>query len=104
MYANQCHKKYYQQYYHVDYNLIAHNAACAHHNRIWNNKIDECPKIPRILALKNAEQWVDKINDKQTLALMYFILLHMLGALHPSKSIKFKQDFSLWVQQLCNTP
>lgn len=78
--------------------------ACAHHNRIWNNKIDECPKIPRILALKNAEQWVDKINDKQTLALMYFILLHMLEALHPSKSIKFKQDFSLWVQQLCNTP
>jgi abortive infection bacteriophage resistance protein len=75
--------------------------ACAHHNRVWNNSIDDCPTPKVAVCLRPTQQWV--ATDKK-LASMYFIICHMLEALHPSKSIKFKQEFSQWVQQLCNTP
>ncbi len=76
---------------------------CAHHNRIWNEKIREAPKIHKFDRLYNINRMLDTKHHAQSLAVMYFIVYHMLAQLHPSKSVEFQQDFGEWLHQLCDT-
>lgn len=73
---------------------------CAHHERLWNRTIRELPAPNKALCLRPNKQWI--IEDKK-LASAYFIIRHMLKAMHPSKCIQFKEEFGNWLHQLCNT-
>jgi len=75
---------------------------CAHQHRIWNQEFRDLSKNKRLLEHYNAKASIIS-NRTDTLANMYIVILHMLTALHPSKSVEFQQDFGEWLHQLCNT-
>jgi len=60
---------------------------CAHHNRVWNRRIVNSPRLPR----RPHRQWLNQLpTSRNTPYIVFSVILYMLNAIDPQH--QWKQD------------